>query len=154
MRNTLLVTLALGTAVLLAGCGVTKEVIVGTGSLEVRHQRAALAAADGNSEAMDKILIAEMRARGFGEVRQVAEGVKRLEGVDVVVEYVDVWRWDLVMYLDSISIRLFDARDGNIIAIAKWAQKDQVFHTYPRPEDVVGEVFTDLMVKIKRVPTK
>lgn len=136
--------------VLLCACGVTREVIVGTGQIAVRHNTAALAAADGNSPAMDSIVIAELRLRGFKDVRLAPPGTRTLEASDLVVEYIDVWRWDLVMYLESISVRLYDPTTGNLVAVAKWAQKDQMFHSYPKPEEVVREVFTDLFAKVAR----
>jgi hypothetical protein len=136
--------------VLLSACAVKKEVIVGAGSIGTRHSVALLAAADGNSPAMDAIFQSELKSRGFATVQSAPAGTRQAPSVDVIVEYIDVWRWDISMYLDSISVRFYDPQNGGVIAVANWGQKDQMFHSYPKPEDVVREVLSDVFAKVKR----
>lgn len=141
---------AISLIALSSACAVKKEVIVGAGAIGTHHSAALLAAADGNSPAMDAIFQSELKARGFNSVQGAPAGTKQAANVDVIVEYVDVWRWDLSMYLESISVRFYDPRNGGVIAVANWGQKDQMFHSYPKPEDVVREVLSDVFAKVRR----
>ncbi|WP_279432869.1 hypothetical protein [Luteimonas arsenica] len=40
--------------------------------------------------------------------------------MDGIVSYVDVWRWDIVMYLHSVAIKIFDARSGDLLVTGDW----------------------------------
>jgi len=81
-------------------------------------------------------------------------GVIKTDKADAVVSYLDVWRWDMAMYLDSISIDLYNASTGELLVTGRW--RDSFFHAFHRGESISKELIDQMMAKLglKPVPAK
>lgn len=66
--------------------------------------------ADGNSAEMDGLVRTSLVQNGFNVRAPLPAGTRKSDDVDAIISYVDVWRWDIVMYLQSVAIKIFDAR--------------------------------------------
>src|SRR5690606_17934637 len=66
--------------------------------------------ADGNSAEMDGFVRTSLVQNGFNVRAPLPVGTRKSDEVDAIISYVDVWRRDVVMYLQSIAIKIFDAR--------------------------------------------
>jgi hypothetical protein len=80
-------------------------------------------------------------------------GTTTAKDIDALVSYVDIWRWDVVMYMKNLTIRVNDAATGDLIAMAEWTESH--FHQFRGDSGVkavVEKLVADLMEKI-RTPT-
>ena len=68
----------------------------------------------------------------------------------MIVSYTDQWRWDLVMYLRWVSIDMYDADSGNLLATARW--ENSVFHGFQDYKTVVKGLVDEMMAKIRARP--
>lgn len=59
----------------------------------------------------------------------------------IVVRYMDVWSWDVVMYLRSLDIKILDGRNSQILSMSNF--KNGFFHSFPNSEKVVNKLFTE-----------
>lgn len=66
---------------------------------------------------------------------------------DANVSYVDVWRWDVTMYLKSLRIRMFDGRTGDLLASGEWSDSD--LHGFRDAKGVVGDLVAEMMAKLR-----
>jgi hypothetical protein len=135
---------------LMSGCSTTKELHLGTGEITTSLRAAAIAVSAGNTERMNGLFTADLKTRGFAEVRLVDPGTRRLHSADFILEYKDEWVWDLVMYLHSIEVTLYDPLSGKVIARTSWRHNSYVFHAYTKPEDVIRERLDELLASVKR----
>jgi hypothetical protein len=131
----------------LGGCATTQDVQVAKTPPAGAVSTAAHATDDGNSPEMDAILAAALQGEGISVTNALPAGTRQSPGVDVVVSYVDVWRWDLSMYLQSISIRLFDARSGDLLVAGNW--KDSDLHGFRDPQLVVNGLVAEMLTKLR-----
>ena len=93
-----------------------------------------------------------LRKEGVTLKGQVASGVQKAKDVGAVVSYVDVWRWDLVMYLQKLSIRLYDAESGDLLATGNWS--DSPLHGFRDAKLVVEGVVKEMLTKLRTAAQK
>ena len=62
-----------------------------------------------------------------------------------VISYLDDWRWDVVMYLDKLTIRIKDGRTSEVLAVTE--SKTKGLHGYPNSAKVVTELFAEMEAK-------
>jgi len=136
--------LALG---LLAGCATSHSVTVANVSTHLTPKSAALVARDNSSEKTDTFLKNELKANGLEIKPSLPVGTRQDPNVDVIVAYDDHWWWDLVMYLKSIDLQMFDAKSGNLLVEGHW--QNSVMHSFPDPAEVMHELVPDMLAKIK-----
>jgi hypothetical protein len=130
----------------LAGCSTTTEVLVGGNHQTPPIRSAAFVPQGGNSKDMDEHIRHALLARGV-DVRATAEpGMRRAPEVDAVVSYSDVWRWDVVMYLQSVDINFFDAQSGSLLVNGRW--RNSAMHGFQDPREVVGTVMDGMFAKM------
>lgn len=101
---------------------------------------------DGNSPEMDAYVRSALVKQGFSVRSPLPAGTRKSSEVDAIVSYVDVWRWDLVMYLQSIAIKMFDARTGDLLVTGDW--KNSAFHGYPDEGEIVGQIVGEMAGKL------
>lgn len=101
----------------------------------------------GNSPEMDAFLHSALVKEGYTVRAPLREGTRTSDEVDAIVSYVDVWRWDIVMYLQSIAIKMFDARTGDLLVTADW--KNSAMHGYHGDGEIVGELVGEMSGKLK-----
>jgi opacity protein-like surface antigen len=67
----------------------------------------------------------------------------RPDDVDVYVTYVDRWGLDLVMYLRSLKVVMYDTRTRGILATSVY--KNSLFHSYPNPDTVAQQIVDSIL---------
>jgi hypothetical protein len=77
----------------------------------------------------------------------VATSARKSVDSDMVLTYIDVWRWDMTMYLQSISINLYDGKTGQLLVSGRW--RDSFIHAFHRGESVTKELIAEMFGKLK-----
>ncbi len=74
-------------------------------------------------------------------------GTKTAKDVDALVSYVDVWRWDIVMYMKNLTVKFHDADTGDLLAIGEWS--DSAFHGFRDAKLVMEGVVAEVLAKVR-----
>lgn len=132
---------------LVSGCSTTQEVTLSK-TADIRPiVSVAQVKEDGNSPQMDAHLISALHKEGLSFTSRLPEGTKTSPNVDALVSYVDVWRWDIVMYLKSIVIRFHDAQNGDLLVQGQWS--DSPLHGYRDSKIVVEGLISEMLSKMR-----
>jgi hypothetical protein len=131
----------------LAGCSTTQEVLLARAVPDKSIESVAQVPADGNSSEMDDHLTRALQLEGVSVKAPLPAGARKAADVDAIISYTDVWRWDLVMYLKSISIRMFDARSGDLLVSGEW--NDSALHGFRDPRQVVEQLVREMFAKLR-----
>lgn len=107
----------------------------------------ALSPQDGNSPEVDSYVADAIISQGVAVAPPLSAGTLKSDQVDAVATYMDVWRWDLAMYMQSISISLYNARTGELLVTGRW--RDSLFHAWHRGELVAQELLTQMFSKLR-----
>jgi hypothetical protein len=99
-----------------------------------------------NSADMDQNLQHAVLDAGLQLKPALPEGTVRSGGSDALISYRDVWRWDVVMYLQAVSINLFDARSGDLLVTGTW--QNSALHGYPNAGKVVDDLVKTMAGKL------
>jgi hypothetical protein len=142
--NNAIVILAL--VVFLSGCATTRHVTFGQLGPQPKIKTAALIPQEGNSPEMDSYMQQQLLSYGITLKRPLPAGTRQSQDVDAIVAYSDVWSWDVLMYLNSLTITLFHGPTGNIIVTGRW--DNSVFHGFQNPRDVIKELLDDIFSKL------
>lgn len=134
-------------AVIFAGCATTQEVHVAKYGPIKPIKSVAQVADAGNSNSADTHLHTALVQEGLNVKVSLPQGTRRSADVDALVSYIDVWRWDLVMYLQSLSVRIFDAQTGDLLISGQW--KDSPLHGFRNAEEVMKGLVSDMMQKLR-----
>ncbi len=143
-----LTTFIASTLMLLAsvGCSTTQQVTLTKAAPAAPIATVAQVWAEGNSAQMDTNLDAALVKAGLTVKPRLPAGTTTAPGIDALVSYVDVWRWDVVMYMKDLNVKVHDARTGDLLAIGTWS--DSALHGYRDAklvmEGLVAEVFGKL----------
>jgi len=138
--------LALCVAVL-AACSTTQDVMLVKGSGAKKVGSVVQKPEEGNSSAMDLYVREALEKRGVSIKGAVPAGVQKTKDADAVIGYIDVWRWDLVMYLQRLSVRLYDAETGDLVVVGNWA--DSPMHGFRDARLVVDGLVQEMLDKVK-----
>jgi hypothetical protein len=134
--------------VFLTGCATSRSVTVGQLAPQKKIATAALVPQEGNSPEMDTHVRQQIMAQGITPKAPLVSGTRKSNDVDVIVAYSDVWRWDVVMYLKSLTINLFDGPSGNLLVTGRW--DNSAFHGFQNPADVTKELLDDMFAKLSQ----
>lgn len=137
-------------ALLASACSTTQSVSMAKLSPTKQITTVAQVAADGNSPEMDRHLESALKKEGLVLRAKLPVGTATAKDVDALVSYADIWRWDIVMYLKNITVRVNDATSGDLIASAEWTESH--FHQFRGEagvKEVVERLVSDLMTKIR-----
>ena len=137
---------AIAAALLLSACATHQDVLLAK-SVPPPIVSIAQVPSDGNSEAMDGIVRNALIQNGFAVRAPLPAGTRQSSEVDGIVSYVDVWRWDIVMYLHSVAVKIFDARTGDLLVAGDW--KNSAFHGFQDETGVVSELIADMTGKLR-----
>jgi hypothetical protein len=85
----------------------------------------------------------ELMNRGFKVVDLSDKQPDNVSGV--VVHYMDHWKWDMVMYLDNLQVRILNGTSGEVLAIGSY--QNSGLHSFPDSVKVVGEIFSNFDAK-------
>ena len=134
-------------AVLASGCSTSQQVRLAKMSPHPPVTSVAQVPQDGNSTAMDRHLSDALRDEGLTVGAPLPAGTRSSSEVDAIVSYGDVWRWDLAMYLRSLSVRLYDAKNGDLLAIGEW--KDSTLHGFRDAKLTMEGLITEMVTKVR-----
>ncbi len=143
----LLISSAILFCALMTGCATSQNVTLAQGSPSKPITTAALVPQDGNSPVMDTNLQSALVAQGVTPKIALPASTRKSAEVDAIVTYTDVWRWDLIMYLKSITINVSDAASGNLLAMGRW--DNSVFHGFQDAEQVTSDLVAEMFAKLK-----
>ena len=130
----------------LFGCASTTNVVVAKpGETQAIHA-VAFAPQGGNSADMDAHVERDLLARGVAVKTIVTPGTRKAADVDAVVTYSDTWHWDLVMYLESLDLNIFDAKSGSLLATGHWENSRP--HGFPNPATIIKKVMDEMFAKM------
>jgi hypothetical protein len=133
-------------SVLLVGCSTTSNVMVGNPDQIKPIHTVAFVPQGGNSSDMDGYIQRDLRSRGIDVRATAAPGTRKMADVDAVVGYSDTWRWDLVMYLKSLDLDIFDADSGSLLVSGHW--ENSALHGFQDPAGVVKQVMDEMFRKM------
>jgi hypothetical protein len=134
-------------AVLMTGCATSQNVTLGQLSAPESLSSAALVPQEGNSSDMNENMRTAMLALGLTPQSSLPAGTRKSQDVDALVSYTDSWRWDLVMYLRSLTINIFDARTGNLLAMGRW--DNSAMHGFSDSRLVTQNLMAEMLGKVK-----
>lgn len=137
---------AIAAALFLSACATHQDVLLAK-TVPPPVVSIAQVPSDGNSEAMDGAVRKALIQNGFTVRAPLPAGTRQSSEVDGIVSYVDVWRWDIVMYLHSVAIKIFDARSGDLLVAGDW--KNSAFHGFQDENAVVSELITEMTAKLR-----
>ena len=132
---------------LMTGCATSQNVTLAQGSPAKPITTAALVPQDGNSPVMDTNLQAALMAQGVTPKTALPALTRKSTEVDAIVTYTDVWRWDVIMYLKSITINVSDAASGNLLAMGRW--DNSAFHRFQDAKQVTSDLMAEMFSKLK-----
>ena len=143
----LLRLMLLSSAIALAGCSTTQEVRLSGRVVDKPILTASQVLDDGNSAAMNDHLEAALAREGVGIKGTLPRGTRKAADVDILVSYVDVWRWDIAMYMKSLTVRLHDASTGELLATGKWS--DSPLHGFRDARAVMERLVAEILQKVR-----
>jgi hypothetical protein len=137
------VTLIAVLGLALTGCATSSGVISNPNAQKVDYHSAYIVTHGGNGADMDANLQKEFLRHGFGVIAGADDGTHG--NAQLIVRYADDWKWDIVMYLRSLDVMVYDAKSGTLIATGSW--KNSVFHGFYDSQKIVGQVVDETLSK-------
>ena len=139
--------LAIAAILFATGCASTQQVTVAKATYNKKIVTTAQVVDEGNSAPMNGHLSSALQKEGVAVTSTLPAGSKTASGVDALVSYVDVWRWDLVMYMKDLTVRMHDAETGDLLALGQWA--DSQPHGFRDPKVVMDGVVAEMLTKLR-----
>jgi hypothetical protein len=146
------VALALAAVMGLAGCATTREVFVFQTPPPAGVASVAQVPDEGNSPAMNAYLESALRSSGLTITAPLPAGTRTSHDVDAIVSYTDVWRWELVMRLQSLRVRLYDGRSGDLLVTGAW--NDSPLHGFRDANQAVQDLVGEMVARLKKATPK
>jgi hypothetical protein len=130
-----------------SGCSTTQEVTLTKATNSKQIKSVAITPAEGNSAQMTTALEAALVSSGVTTKATVPAGVRKTNDADAVISYVDVWRWDIVMYLRELSLKVYDGESGDLLALGSW--KNSPLHGFQDANVVMKDLVDEVLKKLK-----
>jgi hypothetical protein len=130
---------------LLGGCATSSGVVVGRTVPREAYTSAYLIAHGGSSSDMDALLQKALLTRGLN-VTSGPDGAAPSDA-QLLVKYVDDWKWDLKMYLRTLAVLAYDSKSHALLATGTWS--NSVMHGFYDEEKVVNKVVGDTLASIE-----
>lgn len=134
---------------LVAGCSTSQQVTlskVNPGTIA----NIAQIPQEGNSPEMNGYLTDALQVNGLSVRSPLPAGTRTAANVDAIVSYGDVWRWDLVMYLRSLSVQIYDAKNGDLLAVGEW--RDSALHGFRDAKLTMQGLVTEMVTTMRNAP--
>lgn len=132
---------------LVTGCSTTQEITLAKSNNEKRIVSVAQVLDEDNSPQMNAHLAGALQKEGLTVKPTLPTGTKTASDVDALVSYADVWRWDVVMYMKNLTVRLYDATTGDLLALGQWA--DSPLHGFRDAKVVMEGVVAEMLAKVR-----
>ena len=139
--------LAVIAVALLSGCSTTQDVHLAKAEPTKKLVTIVQVLDADNSSQMNGNLEAALRKEGFALKSPLPAGTRKSAEADALISYVDVWRWDIVMYLRSLSVRLYDAQSGDLLVSGEW--KDSALHGFRDAKLVMEGLVSEVLTKLR-----
>jgi hypothetical protein len=139
-------------SVSLFGCATSKDVLLAKATPTHQVRTVAQAIQEDNSSDMNTNLQSALTKEGIVLKAPLPAGTRKATDVDAIVSYSDVWRWDLVMYLKSVSIQLFDAQSGDLLVTGSW--NDSTLHGFRDSKEIVQNLVDEMFDKLRSATPK
>lgn len=127
------------TAVFVAGCAGTQTVNVSPNARNYRFKSVHVVTHGGNSGDMDMHLQKALLAKNLNVTAD--QYTVKTPAPDIMVKYVDSWKWDLSMYLASLDITILD-KSGNILATGNY--QNTFWHEWPDAGEKVNSILNEI----------
>lgn len=131
----------------LTGCGGNITVTRTSAKAPEQIRSVSFAAQSGNSTEVSSYISEALASQGVATGSITPRQAFKSNDVDAIVSYVDVWRWDIVTYLKSIAISLYNAKTGELLVTGRWS--DSLFHTYFRGDSVSKNLINEMFAKLQ-----
>jgi len=131
----------------LTGCSSTQQVTLAKQSIPNHVMTVSQVKQEDNSKDMDANLIQAVNSSGLQMKGSLPQGTAKSKDVDALISYQDTWRWDLVMYLKSVSVNLYDAKTGDLLVIGSW--ENSALHSFPDSGQVVRNLLNEMVNKVR-----
>lgn len=131
----------------LAACSTSQTVTVAKGAMPGPVKTVAQVPGEDNSPQMDGHLNTALLAEGLQIKAPLPAGTSRTDTADAIVTYVDVWRWDVVMYLQKLSVKLYDASSGDLLVMGDW--QDSALHGFRDAKVVMQALVSEMMARLR-----
>lgn len=136
----------------LSACSTSQSVTLGRLDAQPRIERVTHVADEGNATDMDDHLTAALMKQGISVTGRKPQGTQKDPEADALVSYVPVWRWDVVMYLKSLTVKIREAKSGTLLAMGQW--DDSALHGYRDPATVMEGLIGEMLAKMGRIPAQ
>jgi hypothetical protein len=136
----------------LAGCATSQVVTLASMNPPKDLHSAALVFQEGNNSDMDIDITQQLRDSGISVKPALPAGVRQAPDIDMLVTYSDKWRWDIVMYLKSLDLNIFDAKSGNLIVTGRW--ENSAFHGFQDSKKIIKGLLDEMMSKVRDAVSK
>jgi hypothetical protein len=123
----------------LGGCATSSDVVVNRSAPHTNYTSAYVVTHGGNGADMDALIKKELVRHGLN----VSSGSASPTSGQLRIEYVDEWKWDVVMYLRSLDVTAYDDRTQNLLATASW--KNSAMHGFHSKDTVVADVVSETL---------
>ena len=134
-------------ALLASACSTTQEVTLTKTSTPKSIASVAQVLDADNSNQMNSNLASALQKEALTIKPTLPQGTKTSAGVDALISYVDVWRWDLVMYLKNLTVKLHDAETGDLLVLGQWS--DSPLHGFRDAKLVMEGLVAEVMAKAR-----
>lgn len=134
----------------LSGCGGSSTVTRTSAKAPEQIRSAAFVRQDGNSSEVTAYIAEALATQGVATQAGTATRSFKSNDVDAIVSYLDVWHWDVVTYLKSIAISLYNAKTGELLVTGRW--RDSFLHTYYRGDSVSRDLINEMFAKLQLKP--
>ena len=131
----------------LSGCATSSQVVVQPSARVVvrNYHSAYLVTHGGNSSDMDAHIEKALLRRGFA----VTTGGEPVQppNAQLVVKYVDDWKWDMAMYLRSFDLMIYNGQSNVLLADGTWT--NSLLHGFYSADKVVDQVVGKTVKKLE-----
>jgi hypothetical protein len=137
-------SVAVAVGIVLVGCATTQNVVVNPVARTRSFSTAHLVIHGEPSDDVDASIQRELLLRGL-EV-SAGEEAAAPEDVDLIVRYVDDWKWDITMYLRRLDIQVYEGSGKTLLASATW--KNSALHGYHGLDKVVSRLVRETFSRL------
>lgn len=132
----------------LSACATSSQVLVqpSTNAAVRSYHSAYLVIHGGSSSDMDANIERALLKSGFSVTTGSAS--EPPASAQLVVRYVDDWKWDMAMYLRSFDLMIYDGRSNVLLADGSW--RNSVLHGFYSADKVVDQVVGNTVKKLDR----
>jgi hypothetical protein len=149
MRSLIIACIA-AAAIFTSGCGGSSAISPASANAPAQIRSAAFSPQPGNSSEVTGYVTAALAAHGVTTRPAILSAGNKSNDVDAIVSYLDVWRWDMAMYMQSIAIQLYNAKTGELLVSGSWS--DSVLHSFNRGDAVARDLINQMFAKLQFKP--